>query len=218
LYARPEQKENRVLLTPQAQAGIIRGPEMGDFPGSPRSSIMKRYLVVALMLSSSVGCSGMNNTQTGAVEGGVVGGVLGTIVGAAFHNPLAGAAIGAGGGALLGAASGAQQDKRDDQVKQVVAAQQAQMMTLADIVSMTQQHVPDQQIINQIVSTYSNFALSANDIIFLRQQGVSDAVITVMQQQRAVPVGYVYPRRYYYSDPAPVGGVVIVGGGGYRRW
>jgi outer membrane lipoprotein SlyB len=180
---------------------------------------MKRYLVVGLMLTASVGCSGMNNTQSGAVEGGVVGGVLGTLVGAAFHNPLAGAAIGAGGGALLGATAGAQQDKRDDQVKAAVAQQQAQMMTLTDIVSMTQQHVPDQTIINQINTTYSNFNLTSEEIIYLRQQGVSDTVITVMQQRRVVPVGYVYRGpRYYYSDPGP-SGVVIVGGGGYgRRW
>ena len=177
---------------------------------------MKRYLVLGLMLTASVGCSGMNNTQTGAVEGGVVGGVLGTLVGAAFHNPLAGAAIGAGGGALLGAASGAQQDKRDDQVKAAVAQQQAQMMTLTDVVTMTQQRIPDQTIINQITTTYSNFNLTADQIIFLKQQGVSDVVITVMQQQRTVPVGYVYPRRYYYSDPGPSGVVVV--GGGYRRW
>jgi uncharacterized membrane protein len=180
---------------------------------------MKRSLVVALMLSTSVGCSGMNNTQSGAVEGGVVGGLFGALVGAAFHNPLLGAGIGAASGATLGAVAGNQQDKRDDQVKAAVAQQQAQMMTLTDIVSMTQQHVPDQTIINQISTTYSNFNLTAEEIIYLRQQGVSDTVITVMQQRRAVPVGYVYRQPgYYYSDPGP-SGVVIVGGGRYgRRW
>ena len=168
-------------------------------------------------MSTSVGCSGMNNTQAGAVEGGVVGGVLGTIVGAAFRNPLAGAAIGAGSGAVIGGLAGHAEDKREDQVKQAVAAQQAQMMTLADIVNMTQQHVPDQTIINQINSTYSNFNLTADQIIFLRQQGVSDRVISVMQYHRTPPVGYVYRGpRYYYAEPPPVGVVVV--GGGYRRW
>ena len=179
---------------------------------------MKRILVLGVMLATSVGCSGMNNTESGAVGGGLIGGALGALFGAAFHAPLAGAAIGAAAGAGVGALEGHAEDKREDQVKQAVAAQQAQMMTLSDIVSMTQQHVPDATIINQINTTYSNFNLTAEEIIYLRQQGVSDTVITVMQQRRAVPVGYVYRApRYYYSDPGP-SGVVIVGGGGYRRW
>ena len=171
---------------------------------------MKRYLVLALMLATSVGCSGMNNTESGALTGGLLGGAFGALFGAAFHAPVAGAAIGAAAGAGVGALAGNAEDKRDNQVKAAVAQQQAQMMTLADVVNMTQQHVPDATIINQINATYSNFSLSANDIVFLRQQGVSDAVITVMQMNRAVPVGYVYPRRATtIPDPAPAGVVIV---------
>ena len=130
---------------------------------------MKRWLILGLMLTSSVGCSGMNNTQAGAVEGGVVGGVLGTIVGAAFRNPLAGAAIGAGSGAVIGGMAGHAEDRREERVNQAVAAQQAQMMRIEDVIMMTQQHVPDETIINQINATYSNFNLTADQIVFLRQ-------------------------------------------------
>ena len=177
---------------------------------------MKRILVLGAMLATSVGCSGMNNTESGAVGGGLIGGALGALFGAAFHAPLAGAAIGAAAGAGVGALEGHAEDKREDAVKQAVAQQQAQMVTLTDVVTMTQQHVPDATIINQINATYSNFNLTPDQIIFLRQQGVSDTVITVMQQRRSVPVGYVYPRRYGYYEPAPAGVVIV--GGGYRRW
>ena len=180
---------------------------------------MKRYL--SLLLAGTVGCSGMNNTESGALGGGLIGAALGTVVGAAARNPLAGAAIGGAAGAGIGALAGNAEDKRDNQIKQAQAAYQASQMTLTDVVKMAQEHVPDEMIIDQMNRTYTSFNINADQIIFLRQQGVSDRVIQAMQFRRPPPPGYVYrggPNVVYVEQPPPVGvGLVIGGGGGYRR-
>jgi hypothetical protein len=96
------------------------------------------------------------------------------------------------------------------------------MVTLDQVVSMTQQHLDDGLIINQIRTTNSVYDLTASDVTWLKGQGVSDAVITEMQARRP---GYVYPAPgyvrpvYVVEDPPPP---VHVGVGfgyyGCRRW
>jgi uncharacterized membrane protein len=180
-----------------------------------------RYLV-GLLLLSNVGCSGMNNTESGALGGGLIGGGIGALAGAACGRPLAGAAIGGAVGAGTGALIGHDEDKREDRAKQVAAAYAAQMMTLTDVVKMTQDHVSDDLIINQMNSTYSNFNLRPDEITYLKQQGVSDRVIMAMQMRRYPPPGYVYrgvaPAGVVVVEPAPPPVAVGVGfGWGYHR-
>jgi hypothetical protein len=165
------------------------------------------------------GCTSMSHTEQGAVTGGVVGGAAGALVGSAFHAPLAGAAVGAGVGALAGGAAGNAQDRAEDRAVRQAAATQAaaarSMLTLEEIVKMTQSHIEDAVIINQIRQTGSVYNLNGDQIIWLKQQGVSDAIITEMQTRyqavytRPAPV-------VIYERPAPV----YVGVGGYygRRW
>src|SRR3954451_20337255 len=98
---------------------------------------MKRtWFAGGLLLLSSVGCAGMNNTEAGAVGGGVIGAGLGTIIGGLSCHPLAGAAIGGASGALLRGAIGNSENRRERRETQAVAAWQAQnQMTLTDVVS-----------------------------------------------------------------------------------
>ena len=86
---------------------------------------------------------------------------------------------------------------------------------------MAQQHVSDDVIITQIRTTRSVFQLSANDTIWLKQQGVSDVVI---QEMLATPSRYyrrvysaapAYPPPVYVVEPAPP---VAVGVGFGYRW
>ena len=98
-------------------------------------------------------------------------------------------------------------------------------MGITDVVLLAQQHVTDEVIISQIRSTPSVFQLSANDTVWLKQQGVSDAVV---QEMLATPNRY--PRRIYsaapvYSQPVyvvepapPVAVGVGFGYTHYRRW
>ncbi|HYT93844.1 MAG TPA: glycine zipper domain-containing protein [Gemmataceae bacterium] len=179
---------------------------------------MKRTLLISALLLTS-GCTNMSNTEQGAATGGILGAVGGTIVGAALHRPVAGALVGGAVGAATGAAVGNAEDRREDRAIRQAAAAQAvaarSMLSLEDVVHMTQSHIPPETIINQIRQTGSMYNLTADQIIWLSQQGVSQSVITEMQtRQQVAPVIYTRPAPVViYERPAPV-----IYGGYYRRW
>jgi len=149
------------------------------------------------------GCDSMSHTENGALAGGGIGAVTGALVGGATGHAGVGAAIGGGVGALAGAAIGHSEDKAE---QRAIAQAQARYLGLADIAQMTQQHISDAVIINQIRATGSAYNLSANDIYWLKSQGVSDAVVAEMQA-----TAYRYPQAVYVADPAPVAVGVGVG-------
>jgi hypothetical protein len=179
----------------------------------------------------SSGCSTMSDTAKGAGIGGAIGTGAGLAVGAATGNPRTGAVVGgllgAGTGAAIGNASDNEKaDRREFQ--QAVATAQAQRaagrMGMIDVVQMTQQGQSEGVIINQIRVTHSTFQLSANDLNYLKQCGVSNNVIMEMQNAQpgptvatAQPV-YVRPGPAMVYQPAPV---YVYGGYGrpyYRRY
>lgn len=187
--------------------------------------INKRQWLCAAVLPAilTAGCSSMNNTEKGALGGGAIGAGAGALIGHATGNTGAGAAIGAGVGALTGALVGNDMDKQEQKQKDAIAA--AQMahgpVGVGEVVQMTQHHIGDDVIINQIRSTGSVFNLSANDILYLKENGVSDVVIHEMQDTQYRPRrAYVYGApAVYYVEPAPppvrIGfGYTYVG----RRW
>lgn len=53
-------------------------------------------------------------------------------------------------------------------------------LTQAEIISMTKEGLPDEMIIRRIDDTRTFFRLSADDVVRLRQEGVSDRVVTYM--------------------------------------
>jgi hypothetical protein len=61
---------------------------------------------------------------------------------------------------------------------------------------MTQQHVSDAVIISQIRSSNSVYQLSAQDTTWLKQNGVSDAVVMEM-----LATAHRFPRRVYVDGP-----------------
>ena len=160
-----------------------------------------KRLLSGLLLTATVGCSGMNHTERGAVTGGAIGGILGTGIGLAAGRPGAGAAIGAGVGALTGGAIGNDVDKGERRVAAAQAhAARNPPLSVNDVVQLSQQRVADDIIIAQMDSTGSNYQLNTADIQHLHVQGVSDRVIRAMQTRR--PLAMVPAR--------PVGHVVIV--------
>ena len=183
---------------------------------------MKRTLLLTgVLLMTGSGCSTMNNTEAGALGGGVIGAGVGTILGAATGHPLAGAAIGGAGGALVGGAVGNAEDRQDR--REIRAAQQwsaQNQMSLPDVVKLTHDHINDRLIIQQMDTTYSNFQVRAEDITYMKQQGVSDAVIMAMQQRRTPPPGYRNgpPGGFVVYDappPPPIAVGIGFGSGGY---
>ena len=161
--------------------------------------------VVVFPLLLSCGCSSMSNTDRGALGGGAIGAGTGALIGNATGHTGAGALIGGAVGAVTGGLIGNAADEQEKKTEAAIAAAQAQQQIgLTDIIQMTQQHVSDPVIINQIRSSHSVYQLSAQDTIWLKQNGVSDAVITEMM---ATPH---YPRRVYTAAPVYGEPVLVV--------
>lgn len=148
---------------------------------------MKRAILITLILFTASLFMGCQSTKTRAVEGAAIGGVLGAlgggIVGHQSHHRGEGAAIGAAAGAVTGAIIGSQIEKpgQTEQVTQTAPAYNPNQMSIQQIVDLTKQGVNEAVIIDKIRLTNSRFNLSASDIEYLKQQGVSQNVINVMQ-------------------------------------
>jgi len=170
--------------------------------------------VAALILPGmlAAGCSTMSNTEKGVGAGGLIGAGTGAVVGNAVGRPGAGALIGAGVGALSGGLIGNAIDESERKTEaKVAAAQQSRgPLGLTDVVQLVQQHVSDDVIIGQIRTTGSVFYLSTQDLLWLKQNGVSDPVIREMQAtvlrgpRRVYSAAPVYGPPVYVVDPAPV--------------
>jgi hypothetical protein len=161
-------------------------------------------LVALLLPALAGGCETLSPTENGALAGTAIGAGAGTLVGAAVGRPVlgavAGGALGAGTGAIIG--NGVERSERREAAR---AAAQAQALGLADIVTLTQQHLGDEVIINQIRTSGTVYNLRAEDIVWLRQNGVSEPVIMEMQATATR-----YPRRVYAAQPYYPGAVYVV--------
>jgi hypothetical protein len=175
---------------------------------------MRRFLrywqLSVLLMIPMAGCA--TQAQNGALVGGGVGAGLGAIVGHATGNTAAGAAIGAGVGALAGASIGAEEDRNRALIASRYHVQVSPgAVTVADVINMTQAHVEEGLIINQIQAHGMAQQVQSGDLIALRQQNVSPQVIAAMQtapqpqpvvvQQQPVYVetyGDPYYHRHYY--------------------
>ncbi len=118
--------------------------------------------------------------------GGLTGGAIGAAAGASKGKSLEGAAIGAVAGSVLGGALGDAADRDVEQMEaEQVAWQQEQLaraVTMDEVIQLTQSGVGEQVIANQVRAQGVIAPLSTNDLVFLKQQGVSDLVITAWQQ------------------------------------
>jgi hypothetical protein len=149
------------------------------------------------------GCSSLSHTENGALAGGAIGAGTGALIGNMTGHAGGGALIGAGVGALSGGLIGHAVD--DSERKSVAAAQASHPLGMVDVVQMAQSHVSDDLIISDIRSSGSVFHLSAQDTIWLKQNGVSDRVV-----QEMMATAYRYPRRVYSTAPACTQAVYVV--------
>ena len=176
------------------------------------TSCRRAGLILLLPGLITCGCASMNNTEKGVAAGGVIGAGTGALVGNAVGHTGAGALIGAGVGALSGGLIGNAADESEKKA-QARAAAQARAMGMTDVVALTQQHVSEAIIINQIRASGAVFHLSAQDIVWLKENGVTDVVVNEMQM-----TAYRMPRRVYVVEPEPPPVSVGVGIGYGRRW
>ncbi len=183
----------------------------------PQTSSCVRALLVAgllTILSASSGCE--TAAGTGAAAGGLLGAGVGALAGRCPGAALAGAAIGAGAGTLTGAGVDIYRDKKAQKAAQQASAEAAaRAPSLQDIVNMTQNAVPPQQIVEQIRTSGAVYRLTSDDIIFLNRQGVNQQVIIALQDTalHPAPVRAVYTaapvvvEQPVYVAPPPVVGV-----------
>lgn len=151
---------------------------------------MKKILwcgLCLLIIFLNAGCQGaQTRTAEGAVVGGVLGATVGGIVGHQSHHGAEGAGIGAAAGAIAGAIIGSQIQKPGQaaapaQTGSTAQAANPNQMSIQQIVDLSKQGVNEAVIIDKIHLTNSKFNLSASDITYLKQQGVSQKVIEAMQ-------------------------------------
>jgi hypothetical protein len=170
-------------------------------------------------IAALAGCHSPYYADRGAAAGGLLGAGAGALIGSQTGDPLAGAAIGAGLGALGGGVFGSQLDEAQAHNRAAIAAQMGRHVaagaaTPEEVVAMTKAGV-DPRLISSYVQT-SGVArpMSANDIIFLTQQGVAPEVIQTMQAPPAAPptivagppVGPpVVVQEHYYGPPVYCG-------------
>jgi hypothetical protein len=158
--------------------------------------------MIAAVVPILNGCSSMSHTGEGALAGGAIGAGTGALISKATGgNAGTGALIGAGAGALLGGAIGNEQDQREKRAMQAQAAANASQVGITEVVQMTKDGQSEEVIINQIRTSRAPIQLSAGDLQYLRQNGVSDRVIVEMQNHQ---YGYGYRRGGYVAVQQPV--------------
>ena len=141
------------------------------------------------------------HTTQGATLGGVAGAIAGGIIGhqndETPEGALIGGAVGAIAGGLLGNAKDAQvardhhyQHQLWHQQQQITQMQQRlQAVSLAEVVQMSRSGLSDAVIMNHVRTHGVAHQLTAREIIDLHRNGVSEPVITAMQQApRSYPV------------------------------
>jgi hypothetical protein len=169
------------------------------------AACLKRHWAIVLCLITLIdtGCAsrrsyahrpprrqGWNDTQVGAGVGAVGGAVLGGVIGHQFGRTGAGALVGGLAGTATGALVGNAKevnDERDYYARQAAhyefeqARERAAMLSNSDIINMTRAGCGDRIIMNAIQTRGGRFDTSPEQLIVLRQYGVSDEVVEMMQ-------------------------------------
>jgi len=154
-------------------------------------SFAQRKFVVPIgcCLLAAAGCQSPYYADRGALAGGLVGTGVGALVGNAVGKTGPGALIGAGVGALTGTAIGGAMDDMEARNRAEIAAQlgrpvAAGQATVEEVVAMNRAGVSPPLIANYVDNSGMSRPVTAQDVIFLTQQGVPPDVIQAMQTPR----------------------------------
>jgi len=170
-------------------------------------------LLIGLLLLP--GCRSPYYADQGALLGGLTGAGVGAAIGDAHDNAAGGALIGSAVGAIAGAAAGSGLDaieaRNEALIEQRLGRRIAGTATLDDVVAMSQAGLGDDVIIQHVRTHGVTQLPTAQDLIVLKQQGVSDPVMRALQQAgdaraaaAAPPPSTVYVDEYYLARPYPL--------------
>lgn len=171
---------------------------------------MFRLSVLCGLVAAVSGCAG-THARSYSTVGGLAGAASGALIGAASGNAGEGALIGLAAGGLGGAALGASEDRRDERFaiqqasyEQAAYAHAAGAVTTTDLITMSQSGVGDAVIRSMLLQRGSRVDLSPGGVVFLKQNGVSDAVILAAQQAAGLPEPPGPPVGHYGPPPVVI--------------
>jgi len=175
-----------------------------------RSSAM----VLLCCVVAVAGCQSPYYADRGAAAGGLAGAGVGALIGDAVGETAGGALIGAGVGALTGGAVGGALDDIRAENRAAIAAQMGRPVpqgaaTVPEVVAMSRAGVDPRLIVNYVNSSGVAQPVSANDVIYMSQQGVPTDVIQSMQTPRVAQAPVyraqspqaVIVEEYHYGPP-----------------
>ena len=180
---------------------------------------MKRCLLCTLIVVTLpvTQAQAQYNAQRGSVIGGLAGAAAGAAIGEHNDKPLAGALIGGALGLMSGAAMGNARDRQvaDQRAYQYHQQQQfqhqqnreiSQSVSPTDVIGMSRRGLGDAVIINHIQANGVRSRLQVADVISLHENGVSEPVISAMQNARIAGTTVVTPAQspVIYQQPAPI--------------
>lgn len=177
---------------------------------------MRQFVfLLASCVALASGCKSPYYADRGAALGGVTGALAGAAIGENNGNAAAGAIFGSALGAMTGAAIGDSIDADIARNQAIVEERMGRQMMgavgIPDVIAMSQAGLSDDVITTHIRANGTTGPLVSADLITLKQNGVSDAVINTMQSPppvtRAAPASrpvvveehhYVVPSRPYH--------------------
>jgi len=143
-----------------------------------------RSAIMTLACGTLVLASCETKTGSGALIGGGLGAGTGALIGGNVEGALIGGAVGAIAGGLVGAALDEQDRKimEKNSPKTMKRLDRGEQLSINDIKAMSKNGLSDNVIIGQIQATGSLFYLNTDQIIDLKNSGVSQRVIDYMIQ------------------------------------
>jgi hypothetical protein len=176
-----------------------------------------RILCTFLALATAgvfTGCQSPYRADRGALWGGLGGAGVGAIIGNQTGDAGAGAAIGAAVGTLTGAAVGDELDRIEASNRAAIEQQLGRQVrpgavTMDEVIAMSQAGVGERLIVNHIQARGVIQIPSTGDLITLKQAGVPDGVVAVMQNPPTPAAKVVrgptpvIVEEYHYGHPRP---------------
>lgn len=179
------------------------------------------WLVASTLLAGSVGCRSPYYQDKLALIGAGTGALAGAAIGNASGHSTGGAIIGGIVGATAGGAVGSHMDEVEERNQALFQQRLGRSVegatTYTDVIAMTNAGLSDQVITTHIRRHGVAQVPEAQDLIYLKENGVSDAVITTLQAPPPTQVvktvappprtviveEYHYGRPYYWGPPPP---------------
>lgn len=149
--------------------------------------MIARCFFMLLLVVVLCGCrTSASNTRQLGLLGGLAGAAAGAAIGSsggdAVPGALIGGAIGAVSGAAVGGAVDAEEERNRAFIEEQLGRRMANAVSIPEVIEMTHAGLGDAVIITHIHAHPVATALNSHDLIALKQNGVSDAVINALQE------------------------------------